>query len=145
MAANSPTPASSLGTEDLLIHVVGTNSKSLSAVRIMYPKLVTSMFFWTNGENYPRFITKCSPLTCRLLRSVFLFHKSETLSRSNAKMQDILERIFIYHTAQDKSILQPETIYIFLISPRKHILWVLIRSASRGTSNEYPQHILMET
>ena len=32
---------------------------------------------------------------------------------------------------------------IFLISPRKHMLWVLIRSASarRGASNEYPQHM----
>ena len=28
-------------------------------------------------------------------------------------------------------------VYIFLISPRKHMLWVLIRSAQRGTSNEY--------
>ena len=46
---------------------------------------------------------------------------------------------------------------IFLISPQKHMLWVLIRSTStktccgysleaprRGTSNGYPQHIFME-
>ena len=28
---------------------------------------------------------------------------------------------------------------IFLISAEKHILWVLVRTASRGSSNEYPQ------
>ena len=30
---------------------------------------------------------------------------------------------------------------IFLISARKHMLWVLIRTHRRGASNEYPQHI----
>ena len=30
---------------------------------------------------------------------------------------------------------------IFLISPQKHRLWVLVRTASRGGSNEYPQSI----
>ena len=33
-----------------------------------------------------------------------------------------------------------ESTDIFLISPRKLMLWVLICSACRGTSNEYPQH-----
>ena len=32
---------------------------------------------------------------------------------------------------------QPKHIHIYLLSPRKHMLWVLIRSAS--SSNEYPQ------
>ena len=30
---------------------------------------------------------------------------------------------------------------IFLISWRKHMLWVLIRSSQRGASDEYPQHM----
>ena len=30
---------------------------------------------------------------------------------------------------------------IFLISPRKHMLWVLIRMPRQGASNEYPQHM----
>ena len=37
-----------------------------------------------------------------------------------------------------------DPVNIFLISPRKHMLWVLIGSASpprRGASNEYPQHM----
>ena len=42
----------------------------------------------------------------------------------------------------DKSGYQVNT---FLISRQKHMLWVLIRSASEniccGTSNEYPQHM----
>ena len=31
----------------------------------------------------------------------------------------------------------------FLITQGKHKLWVLIRSASLSTSNEYPQHMLL--
>ena len=30
----------------------------------------------------------------------------------------------------------------FLILPQKHMLWVLIRSSHRDTSNEYPQHMI---
>ena len=34
---------------------------------------------------------------------------------------------------------------IFLISRRKHMLWVCILEAPRqGTSNEYPQHVFVE-
>ena len=32
--------------------------------------------------------------------------------------------------APDKLLFSPESIDVFLISPRKHMLWVLIRSAS---------------
>ena len=30
---------------------------------------------------------------------------------------------------------------IFLISPRKHMLWYSLEAPRRGASNEYPQHI----
>ena len=56
--------------------------------------------------------------------------------------------------ATDKTLFHPKNADIFLISPRKHMLWVHIRSASifisprkyvvvliRSASNEYPQHM----
>ena len=30
---------------------------------------------------------------------------------------------------------------IFLISPRKHMLWYSLEAPRRGASNEYPQHM----
>ena len=36
---------------------------------------------------------------------------------------------------------QPNSIYIFLISRRKHMLWVSLEAPHRGASNEYPQHM----
>ena len=46
-------------------------------------------------------------------------------------------RILLIFIGLDKSGYQ---VNIFLISPRKHMLWVLIRSPSPRPSNEYTQH-----
>ena len=32
-------------------------------------------------------------------------------------------------------------VHIFLISPRKHMLWYSLEMPRRGASNEYPQHM----
>ena len=45
---------------------------------------------------------------------------------------------WVFHISLDKRGIK---LNIFLIYPYKHILWVLIRSAHQGTSNEYPQHM----
>ena len=47
-------------------------------------------------------------------------------------------------TAGDTSIGLDKSGYqvnIFLISPRKHMLWYSLEASHQGTSNEYPQHM----
>ena len=46
-------------------------------------------------------------------------------------------------SVKNKALLEPKSIDIFLISPQKHMLWVLIRSTSFA-SNEYSQQVFME-
>ena len=54
-------------------------------------------------------------------------------------VSDQYHRIFI---APDKVLFVSNFIDIFLISARKHLLWVFIRSASSDVSNEYPQQMI---
>ena len=59
------------------------------------------------------------------------FKDSENPQTGNPRTSDMLVDIWRY------SKLKSTEKYIFLISQRKHILWVLIRSTSVSTSNEY--------
>ena len=46
-----------------------------------------------------------------------------------------------YREITDRDVLDLQC--IFLISPQKHMLWVLIRSTSASASKEYPQHMFL--
>ena len=45
------------------------------------------------------------------------------------------------HLSNQDLLAQKLTLFLFL---KENILWVLIRSASVGTSNEYPQYVFFE-
>ena len=59
-------------------------------------------------------------LKIKLFKSEFLQHNFKIC------LPRLVKTKFI---ALDKALFQPKRIYIFLISRRKHMLWILIRSA----------------
>ena len=86
---------------------------------------------------------KLSKLLLTLMSILFLWNnttvqhtKGDNSYDCSLSMRLLNERT---ETAHLHSFFQSKTIDIFLISPQKHMLWVLIRSPS--ASNEYPQHM----
>ena len=48
--------------------------------------------------------------------------------------------VHVLSVEQIRRVFEDNLEIIFIISPQKHMLWVLIR---RGDSNEYPQHMFL--
>ena len=64
--------------------------------------------------------------------------------RPNSACTSTMSGQGLYCRAPDKGhFFKEKNIDIFLISPQKHVLLVLIRSARWGASNEYQQHMFL--